>query len=217
MPPAKQKDQHTTRSSVKSTRNIRLLTPSSLKACSTFSHDKSLPDVTWEVLATTTASLGTSSLLPTVFPVFWESKEKTCYLITLRANKRIPFYKALQAYLQGSPQAVYHRLPQEASRLLLLLEACRFRHPLGFPHWPSQNGGKGESRRMESTIASVSRALISGVLGGFPSPSWEAEWLSAPTSSPRTASLQRHSSYKLLDSKQILHIQVLKNLRMSSY
>ena len=95
----KQKDQYTTRSTTKSTRGIRLLTYSSLKACSTFSRGKSLPDVTWEVLATTTAFLGTSSIVPTVFPVFWESTGRTCYLITLRANKRIPFYKALQAYL----------------------------------------------------------------------------------------------------------------------
>src|SRR6185312_1497853 len=129
----------TTRSTTKSTRSIRLLTSSSLTASSTFSLGKLLPDVTWEVLATTsvTAFLGTSSIFPTVFPAIWESTGRTCYLITLRANKRIPFYKALQAYLQGSPQAIYHRLPQEASRLLFLLEACRFLHHLGFPYWPS--------------------------------------------------------------------------------
>ena len=77
----------------KSTRSIRLLTSSSLTASPTFSRGKSLPNVTWEVLARTsaTALLGASSTLPTVFTVFWEFKGRTCYLFTLRANKKMPF------------------------------------------------------------------------------------------------------------------------------
>ena len=89
-----------------------------------------------------TALLGTSPILPIVFPVIWESRGRTYYLITSKATKRYLPYKVLQAYLQGSSRAVYHCLPQEASCLILLLEACRFRHPLGSPHWPSQDWAK---------------------------------------------------------------------------
>ena len=69
---------YTTRSKKTSTRVIRLLMPSSLKASFSFSYDRTLPDETWEVVACTTetAFYGTSSTLPTVLPGFWESREK---------------------------------------------------------------------------------------------------------------------------------------------
>ena len=91
-----------------------------MKASSTFSRGKTLPNETWEVLGRTsdTALLGTSSIFPTVFPVFWECRGKICYLIKLRAVKRYLSYKVVQAYLQGSPRADPCCLPQEASRLL---------------------------------------------------------------------------------------------------
>ena len=81
VPPAKktQKDQYTLLDLYASTRNIRLLTPSSLNASFNFSCGKTLPDKTWEVLACTTelALFGASSITPTVFPGFWESRGKS--------------------------------------------------------------------------------------------------------------------------------------------
>ena len=83
-PPAKkikQKDLYTLLDLYSSTQNIRLLTPSSLNASFSFSCGTILADETWEALAHTSeiAFSGTSSILPTVFPEFWESREKMGY------------------------------------------------------------------------------------------------------------------------------------------
>ena len=81
VPPVKkaQKDQYTLLDLYASSRNIRLLTPSSLNASFSFTCSKTLPDETWEVLACTTelSLFGTSSITPTVFPGFWESRGKS--------------------------------------------------------------------------------------------------------------------------------------------
>src|SRR6185437_9951337 len=58
--------------------------------------------------------------------------------------------------------------------------------------------GNGESQSMEFTISSVSRALISGVPGGFSITDLGAE--SSSASFPKIVSLKRQSSYKLLDT-----------------
>jgi len=140
-----------------------------LEASSNFSRDKPLPDVTREVLASIseTTLLGTSAIFPTVFPVFWESRGKICYLIKIRAVKRYLSYKVVQAYLQGSPRADPCRLPQEASRLLPPLETCRFRHPLGPPHCPFRNLARriqkhsvGHGLRILSTYIRSVRGLL---------------------------------------------------------
>ena len=93
-----QKDQYTLLDLYASTRNIRLLTPSSLNASFNFSCGTTLPDETWEVLAHTSEIVlfGVSSITPTIFLGFWESKGKKRYLIKLRAKKKYFFqYKAL--------------------------------------------------------------------------------------------------------------------------
>jgi len=67
-----------------------------LKASFSFSCGTTVPDETWEALARTSeiAFFGTSSILPTVFPGFWESRGKT-WFTKLKKKEVLYQYKAL--------------------------------------------------------------------------------------------------------------------------
>ena len=149
-----------------STRYIRLLTPSSLNASFIFSCGMTLPDETWEALAHTSeiAFSGTSSILPIVFPGFWESRGKMGYLTKLRAEKITFSVQGIMSLPVGVSSSNFSSPP--------LLEDCHFHRSPGAFHRSSQLLGVENSEAWHLPSPPPHEHSSPEYSGASPLPTW---------------------------------------------